>query len=155
MNYKDDKFIVYKHTSPSGKSYIGITHQKPNLRWRSKGQGYKQCTVFYTAIMKYGWENFQHEILFENLSYEEASEKEKEMIIKYNSLVPHGYNIDEGGYSGTKFKKEVIAFNEELKCRLYESITDAATDMHLNPSTISHVIERPMKGNGWFYVYSD
>lgn len=57
MNYKDDEYIVYKHTSPSGKSYIGITHQKPHLRWRSKGQGYKHSTVFYSAIQKNGFHN--------------------------------------------------------------------------------------------------
>ena len=31
------------------------------------------------------------------MTIEEACEKEKELIIEYNSLVPNGYNVDEGG----------------------------------------------------------
>ena len=111
INYKDDTYIVYRHISPSGKNYIGITHQKLSLRWRSRGQGYRGSLVFYNAIQKYGWSNIRHEILFEGLSYEEACEKEQEMIKKYNSRVPNGYNVDEGGYAGTCFKKSVIGFD--------------------------------------------
>ena len=29
------KFCVYKHTTPSGKVYIGITSRKPKERWDS------------------------------------------------------------------------------------------------------------------------
>lgn len=32
-------WIVYKHTSPSGKVYIGITNQPANKRWKN-GMGY-------------------------------------------------------------------------------------------------------------------
>lgn len=32
------KFIVYMHTSPSGKRYIGITSVKTYNRWGAKGQ---------------------------------------------------------------------------------------------------------------------
>ena len=155
MNYKEAKYIVYRHISPSGKSYIGITHQKPNLRWRLKGQGYKQCPVFYNAILKYGWKSFKHEILFENLTFEDACKKEIELIKEYNSLAPNGYNVDVGGYSGTSLKKRIIAFNQDLTCRLYDSITDAASDIGIDSSTISHVIETPKCGGEWFYVYAD
>lgn len=33
-------YTVYKHTTPSGKVYIGITKQKPWQRWNN-GNGYK------------------------------------------------------------------------------------------------------------------
>ena len=33
-------FIVYKHTSPNGKVYIGITKQNPKQRW-GNGSGYR------------------------------------------------------------------------------------------------------------------
>lgn len=67
---------VYKHTSPSGKSYIGVTtKEKPEKRW-SKGRGYLTHRKFNNAIQKYGWENFTHEILAE-LCYEQ-----KEQLLK-------------------------------------------------------------------------
>lgn len=37
-------FIVYKHVSPSGKVYVGITSQQPEDRWGSSGQGYADNT---------------------------------------------------------------------------------------------------------------
>lgn len=73
-------YIVYKHTSPSGGVYIGITSQEPERRWRSDGSGYRQNTHFYNAIKKYGWDAFKHEILFEGLELDEALRIEKELI---------------------------------------------------------------------------
>ena len=54
-------YVVYKHTTPSGKVYIGITGLKPERRWRN-GNGYKDNEHFYRAILKYGWDNIKHEI---------------------------------------------------------------------------------------------
>ena len=47
------KYTVYKHTSPSGKVYIGITCRKPKYRWNN-GKGYKEKDqrLFYNAIKK-------------------------------------------------------------------------------------------------------
>lgn len=91
-------YTVYKHISPSNKVYIGITSRKPELRWR-KGNGYYNNKHFYNAIQKYGWDNFKHEILFENLSKEEAEQKEIELIDYYNSTnTLFGYNHDNGGH---------------------------------------------------------
>ena len=71
-----DNYTVYKHVSPSGKQYIGITKWDVEKRW-SNGEGYKQCSYFYNAIQKYGWDNFEHIILYTNLSREKACEIEK------------------------------------------------------------------------------
>ena len=57
-----ENYTVYKHISPNGKQYVGITKQDVVKRW-ANGEGYKNCTYFYNAIQKYGWENFQHIIL--------------------------------------------------------------------------------------------
>jgi len=93
MNY-----LVYKHTSPSGKSYIGITK---NLTERNKT--HKQttsCNAFAAAIKKYGWDNFTHEILVEGLTLEEANAMEKQLITEHNTLTPYGYNLRGGGEGG-------------------------------------------------------
>ena len=101
-----NNYCVYKHTSPSGKIYIGITSQKPEYRWRN-GNGYKNHLYFYNAILKYGWDNFEHEILFNNLTKKEAEQKEIELIEEYKSNQKmHGYNIANGGNSNGKHSDE-------------------------------------------------
>lgn len=100
-------YTVYKHTTPSGKVYIGITCQKPYERWEN-GKGYKRNHYFYSAIKKYGWENIKHEILFSNLTKEEAEAKEIELISFYDSANKEkGYNLRQGG-SLTSFSEDVI-----------------------------------------------
>lgn len=94
-------YIVYKHTSPVGKVYIGITKMNPIRRW-ANGKGYKGCTHFYNAIIKYGWDNIRHEILYTGLSREEAECKEKELIRNYKSNnTSFGYNIQLGGLNNS------------------------------------------------------
>lgn len=91
-------YCVYKHISPSNKIYIGITSMNPpEKRWQN-GNGYKKQEYFYNAIQRYGWNNFQHEILYVNLAKEEAEQKEIELIAEYQSNNREfGYNIANGG----------------------------------------------------------
>lgn len=92
MNYK-----VYMHIFPNNKKYIGITNLSVERRWRNNGYGYERQVV-YNAIKKYGWENIKHEILFENLTKEQAEQKEIELIALYKSNQREfGYNIANGG----------------------------------------------------------
>lgn len=66
-------FIVYKYTAKhNGLIYIGITSQTLKARWN---QGYKGNPRLYNAIKKYGEDGFTKEVLFENLSKEEACQK--------------------------------------------------------------------------------
>lgn len=101
-------YSVYKHTSPSGKVYIGITKQKPVKRWLH-GKGYADQSYFYNAILKYGWDNIKHEVLFTGLTKEEAEKKEIELIELYHSDDRvHGYNIAHGGNVKGRFDAETI-----------------------------------------------
>ena len=94
-------YSVYKHETPSGKVYIGITKQEPKKRWLH-GKGYQKQDYFYNAIQKYGWDNIKHEVLFTGLTKEEANQKEIELIEKYKSNQREfGYNIRDGGYNAT------------------------------------------------------
>ena len=94
-------FVIYKHTSPNGKVYIGLTGRKDiNLRW-CNGLGYSGNKYFTNAIKKYGWENFQHEIIKTDLTFDEACEWEIKLIAEYKSNNPKfGYNLSSGGYNG-------------------------------------------------------
>lgn len=99
-------FTVYKHTSPSNKVYIGITSQPIQRRWRN-GNGYIKNIYFYRAIKKYGWDNFSHEILYENISQKEAESFEISLIKEYDSTNPkYGYNIDLGGFYAGKMSEK-------------------------------------------------
>ena len=110
-NYK-----VYKHTFPNAKVYIGITSYKNvNYRWQN-GKGYKTQEFMRKAIEKYGWDNIKHEVLFENLTKEQAEHKEIELISLYKSCNKnYGYNVDNGGChigchsKATRNKMSVIA----------------------------------------------
>jgi group I intron endonuclease len=99
-------YIVYVHTTPNGKKYVGITGQTLQQRWQN-GLGYRKSSRFYNAILKYGWENIKHEILFENLTKAEAEQKEIEYIALYKSNDKRfGYNIENGGNSVGKLSEE-------------------------------------------------
>lgn len=88
-------YYIYSHIFPNGKVYIGLSHIKPHRRFR-EGKGYKGQFV-YKAILKYGWENIQHKILEENLTFEEAIEREKYYIDKFDSMNKEkGYNVSYG-----------------------------------------------------------
>ena len=90
-------YTVYMHLFPNGKRYIGVTTWKPELRWGANGCNYKN-PYMKNAIKKYGWDNIEHIIIAENLSFEEADKMEIELIEKYNSAnKKYGYNISLGG----------------------------------------------------------
>lgn len=108
------EYCVYKHESPNGKVYIGITSQRPRSRW-GRGKCYRNNWHFYNAVQHYGWDAFTHEILFKGLTQEEACEIEESLIKQYDSTNPEkGYNRDPGG----KARAEV---SEETRKKLSES----------------------------------
>ena len=94
---KNNNYSVYVHISPSNKYYVGITKLKPSQRWGKNGCGYKK-QGFYNAIQKYGWDNFEHEIIAEHLTEEEACNMEIALIKALNSDGENGYNNHCGGH---------------------------------------------------------
>lgn len=92
-------YIVYQHKNKAnGKMYFGITSRKPSERWGRNGAGYKSTPHFFNAITKYGWDNFEHNIVKEELTKEEACQLEKWLIKQYQTQNPlYGYNVFEGG----------------------------------------------------------
>ena len=94
---KNKTFIVYKYTlKGTDKAYIGQTCLTIKERAGSQGQHYKHCIKFYNAIKKFGWDNFECEILADNLTLEEANELEDKYILQYNSI-ENGFNLNRGG----------------------------------------------------------
>ena len=115
-------YTVYRHISPSGKVYIGITCMKPEYRW-NHGKGYREIDqpVFSRAIKKYGWDNITHEILYSGLTERDAKNLEINLIKQYKSL-GLSYNITDGGdgFRGATHMKGRKA-SEETKRKMREA----------------------------------
>ena len=109
-------YTVYQHKNKiNGKIYIGITSQKPEDRWGSQGCNYKSSPHFYSAIQKYGWNNFEHNILFTGLTKEQACLKEQELIKEYDLMNREfGYNSTSGG--------DIFVMNEETKQKISQAM---------------------------------
>lgn len=90
-------WTVYVHISPTGRAYVGQTRQKPVTKRWANGKGYKNNPDFWEDICYYGWENFQHIILRENIpTWESCQRSERYYIRKYDAFET-GYNRDKGG----------------------------------------------------------
>lgn len=120
---EDKTYCVYVHTSPSGKMYVGQTSKNPEMRWGKNGRNYLAKRrgkyaqpMFAHAILKYGWDNFQHEIIANNITKEEADNFEKLLISKLNTTnSQYGYNIREGGSNGSMSEESKRKLSESLK----------------------------------------
>lgn len=93
------EYLVYKHTSPSGKSYIGFTSDYDN-RCATHQSEHSGCWAFRNAIKKYGWDSFTHEIIISGITLKQAQDFEKSAIREHNSIFPNGYNLTDGGQGG-------------------------------------------------------
>ena len=114
---ENKNYSVYKHIFPNGKIYIGKTCQKPLYRWKKDGKGYEHNTKMYADIQKYGWENIEHEILYNGLSKEEASDIEYKLV-KQNKDNCYNKCIGGDGYfvivDGKKMYLNDVAKNEDM-----------------------------------------
>ncbi len=129
----ESTYCIYIHKNKiNNKVYVGQTCQSPESRWKN-GEGYKGCPQFYAAIQKYGWDNFEHIILENNLTLEEANEKEAYYIRLYDSY-KNGYNATLGGKNAPK--------TEEHKLKLSESnVGKHPHQGELNPMYGKHMSE--------------
>lgn len=177
MNY-----TVYCHTNKiNNKKYIGITRQSVQQRWRD-GKGYYGQAKFYNAIEKYGWDNFQHEILYENLTEEEACKIES-FLIKYYNTIKNGYNTLPGGNvtnhsSATidKMRKKNIKHSQEVinkitatkiekygihvKCvetnQIFNSMGEASRIMNIDKSSISRCCKgQQLTAGGYHWCFEE
>lgn len=101
--------IVYLiRNTVDGKCYVGQTvrdFERRIVEHRSaakKGKG-----RLYNAIRKYGWENFESEVLEECVDAADLDMSERFWIRAYNSLSPNGYNLKGGGHDNHTLSREV------------------------------------------------
>lgn len=160
-NLDNDKcFVVYMHTSPNNKRYIGITRQNPpEKRWGSNGCGYNDNEHFRRAISKYSWDNFKHEILYTNLTEKEAKQKEIELIAFYDLTDPSkGFNITPGGdYNINVTPKPVKQYTSDgTFIKEYECIKYGAIATNINKSAVSLCCNNKAKlAGGYIWQFAD
>lgn len=118
MYYKIMAYTVYMHRNKTnGKVYIGQTSVSVEERWK-KGKGYHHNAHFQSAIKKYGWDGFEHLILYDGLTKEQACKLEQKLIAEYNSNnSQNGYNNSIGGEKGCLGRK----ITEETRQKLRDS----------------------------------
>ena len=152
---------IYKYTNLiNNKVYIGQTKQTLELRHQKHLNQLNDNTYFHRAILKYGVDNFQMELLEDNIPFEILDEKEKYWIKYYDSFYTtgKGYNLTEGGQwgSGTQIltssqaddiKKLII--NSELKfvdiAKKYNVSTSCISDINTGRSFIEPNLNYPLR----------
>lgn len=94
-----NNWSIYVHINKiNNKKYVGQTNNI-KARWQSNGYYYHDSPYFYRAIQKYGWDNFQHIILKQNLTQQEANYWEEYYITDFykSNIRQNGYNLKGGG----------------------------------------------------------
>lgn len=112
--------IIYMYKSPSGKYYIGQTIRPKFRKNEHVSRAFNGSELpFHRAIRKYRMDSFEYSILCkitcsntETLS-EILNNLEQYYITKYNSKVPTGYNVTEGGEGNLG-----IVLSEETKYKM-------------------------------------
>lgn len=165
----EKRYCVYMHTNKeNGKRYVGMTSLRPNKRFQG-GSGYTHQEEFWRDIQTYGWEDgFTHDILFEDLSKEEAQIREIETIAKYNSDNPEfGYNrytssraaklsnirevqemngVNNKVYTGVRRPIYCVELN-----KIFDSAVAAGKELNLNNSHISEACKKLNKRVGGYH----
>jgi hypothetical protein len=137
----------------------------------------KKNSIVGKAIQKYGYDNFDAEVIDEAETVEELNKKEIYWIGYYKSLVPNGYNIEIGGknapnseeirqkisiankgrFLGEKSSKSKKVYKFSLDGELieeYGSVREASRENNISNSQIASVCRGEhfiAKGYRWSY----
>jgi GIY-YIG catalytic domain. len=146
---KTGTYCVYCHRNKiNGKRYIGQTKHgdDPNKRWHL-GKHYGRS--FKSDIDKYGWDNFDHYIIQNNLSAEEANELEKLNIIAFNTTNPkYGYNERIAGNTNNTERilkdstKQLISLNTSKAQIGLVWLHRDTTEIQVKPYQVQYYIEQ-------------
>lgn len=134
-------YCIYKLISPSEKCYVGQTCNISKRFSKYKKESKNRSYAIDSAITKYGWDNFQKEILEEKISEDKIDNLERFYIAELNTLSPNGYNLESGGNTNKtcseETKEKLRKSNKERKDYLnlkgyYEKIRKKVLCFDLN-----------------------
>ena len=147
-------YCVYEHVNKiNGKKYIGMT-KDASFRWRNEGAEYKNSPRFYSSIQHHGWKAFESEVIYDNLTFEEACKLEIETIAKLNTTDGEiGYNISHGGNGGRVYQEHPRGMlgkpqTEHQKQVLREYMSNPDTNPMMNGTTVfGRTLPHPLSKN--------
>jgi group I intron endonuclease len=149
-------YSIYKVTNLiNGKVYIGFTSNFPARKRLHKHNSLKNKNyVFHNAIRKYGWNNFDWQIIYQSKDKNYIlAEMEQYFINEFSSLHPIGYNMKTGGSGGNlsesarlkiSQKRKGIKFSDKHIEKLRESHRGKIMD-DSHKSKISESLKRTLK----------
>ena len=163
-------YKIYIHRNKiNGKVYIGQTSEEDINRRFKGGAGYKSSPHFYHAIEQYGWENFEHLILEDGLTSEQADKREKFWIKTFDSMnEKKGYNMTSGGKTKPRnidsSQKKVVYCKETGQ--KFNSLKDAALWAGMKKTSTSNITaqikgekasagKHPITGQPLHWCYSE
>lgn len=162
-----DKIIgIYKITNKiNGHMYIGQSTDIQRRWWEHATDAFQPSdneydTIFYRAIRKYGWDNFDKEII-EQCTAEKLDEREIYWISYYNTYEDtHHYNATAGGNSpNTRCSK--ILYQYDLNgnfIKEWKGLRETARQLGCSAGTLGSALsgKRPTAmGFQWRYIYTE
>jgi group I intron endonuclease len=113
----------------NGKYYVGETINLKNRISSYKFPRKKENRPIVNALAKYQWNKFTFEYYYlPDFNKNDLLDLEEQLIIKYNSIYPKGYNICPRGQDcrGVKFSKETrdkMSSSRSIEIHQYEPLT--------------------------------
>ena len=141
----------------AGKSYIGYTgDEDPNGRWRN-GNNYKGNKELDEDIATFGFDAFEHILLWTGLTEEQAIFLEKLETLRHHAMVPNGYNIrlgNTGQYAPFRGGcKPVFATHRETGVtRLFQSIASFSRVTGVNKTSASDTARGQQEYAGDYFL---
>lgn len=106
-------YIYCIRNKTNNKCYIGQTIHTIEKRWKQHIKKNNNCRYLKNAFHKYGFNNFEINVVAE--CNDKLDDCEKEYIIEYNSLAPNGYNLRESGNNGKMHEETKHKISATLK----------------------------------------
>ena len=140
--------IIYSYKNKTnGKRYIGQTINPQQRKSAHISDSTHIDTKFYRAVRKYGWDNFEYEILAESEDRNELDKLEVDFIKSFNSI-ENGYNIRSGGEHptmGEETKKKLQQANAFQNAELSEKEIVELRIAYLNYDSPSQIYNEKYK----------
>lgn len=155
-------FSIYKATNKiNNKVYIGIDKNWPTRKYAHKSKAkLNDGFLFHKAIRKYGWDNFEWQIIYQTHDYDHLKRVESFFIEEYNSF-ENGYNQTKGGEGSVgklqseknKIEQSIRRSLSNKKSRWYNNGKEN-TFSDKNPGegwNLGRLNQKPTtKGNKWY-----
>ena len=140
--------IIYCYKNKiNGKRYIGQTINQQQRKSAHISDSTHIDTKLYRAVRKYGWDNFEYEILAESEDRNELDKLEVDFIKSFNSI-ENGYNIRSGGEHptmGEETRKKLQQANAFQNAELSEKEIIELRIAYLNYDSPSQIYNEKYK----------